>query len=224
MRHLIKSFIFTMLMATGCGQNQGQNEQLSDAKIVIGDNQLQYYVADDQFSQSIGHMALGCTATHIGQGYVITAGHCVSSSTCSSSSYNVRWGFTFDNRAGNSVSRCESVVARRYDGQLDYAILKYSNPPAAFIPVNRVNRPTSGDRITILSHPSSQPLSWSGWCNHLGNSGASKFLYECDTMPGSSGAAILNANLEVIGIHNFGARGIQKNGGTYLQDIPFFSL
>ena len=51
----------------------GSGEELSETNIIIGENTLSYYSANDQYSQAIGKMARGCTATHIGNGYVLTA-------------------------------------------------------------------------------------------------------------------------------------------------------
>jgi V8-like Glu-specific endopeptidase len=218
----------TLLAALGltalvgaCGQESAKSPATSSPKVIIGENDLQYYTADDELSRSIGKMALGCTVTHIGEGYAITAGHCLNSSySCSGSSYDVTWGYTDNNRQGNLTSSCEEVVSREFNSTNDYAILRYSPAPSASLPLNTADRPGSGDRLTILSHPNGVPLAWSGWCQHDGNYGGNKFAYQCDTMGGSSGAAVLNEDLEIVGVHNLGSSGYQINAGTYVADIP----
>jgi len=179
-------------------------------------------VEDDRITNSIGRIALGCTATHIGNGYVLTAGHCVKDSFCSSSSYNITWAYTETNRQGKLVSSCQEVIAKENNNLRDYAVLRYSPAPSSSLPINASNRPRLGDRLTIFSHPNGVPLSWSGYCNHKGNFSSQKFSYDCDTKGGSSGAAVLNAKMEIIGVHNLGSGYQQVNAGTYLADIPVF--
>ena len=200
----------------------GSGEELSETNIIIGENTLSYYSANDQYSQAIGKMARGCTATHIGNGYVLTAGHCVESFNCRSSDYNVTWNYRDNNRSGDFTSSCTEVVAKELNNLRDFAILKYDETPQASFPLNTTSRPKQGDKLTILSHPEGVPLAWSGWCQHEGDFGEMKFSYKCDTKGGSSGAVVLNENLEVVGIHNLGSQYYNKNAGTYLMDIPSF--
>ena len=58
-------------------------------------------------------MALGCTATHIGDGIVLTAGHCVETYNCSASKYNVTWNYRQNNQRGDFTSRCVEVLATK---------------------------------------------------------------------------------------------------------------
>ncbi|MFW7378720.1 MAG: trypsin-like serine peptidase [Oligoflexus sp.] len=215
-QYTLLSVLGLSTLLAACGDHPSD---VSQPNIIIGDNDLQYYTKDDQISNAIGRIALGCTATHIGNGFVLTAGHCVSDNVCSSSSYNITWGYTENNRKGKLVSRCQEVVARENNNLRDYAILRYSPVPASSLPINMKNRPRRGDRLTIFSHPNGIPLAWSGYCAHDGNFSGQKFSYTCDTMGGSSGAAILNGNLEIVGIHNLGSSYQQVNAGTYLMDI-----
>ena len=160
-----KSLLLAALAATAITAC-GTKEELSEEKIIIGENNLSYYTSDDKFSRSIGKIASGCTATHIGNNYVLTAGHCVRSSSCSSSSFNITWNYRNDNRSGDFTSRCVEVVAQEFNNSRDYAILRYDNAPEESLPLNLSSRPSSGDQLTILSHPSGVPLAWSGWCSH----------------------------------------------------------
>lgn len=218
----MKKVIFSLILLTTFAQlgcREQSEEENTDLKIIIGANDLRYYVADDRISNAIGRVALGCTATHIGNGIVLTAGHCVKSSNCTSSAYNIRWGYTQNNRSGKLVSKCSQVLAHENNSLRDYAILRYSPAPSASLPINRSNRPKAGQRLTIFSHPNGIPLAWSGYCKHEGNYYGQRFSYKCDTMGGSSGAAVLNENFEIVGIHNLGSSSLQLNAGTYLADI-----
>ena len=213
---LLKLLSIISLLSVSCGQKPN----LSTTKIVIGSNDLQYYESDDNLSQAIGKVALGCTATHIGNNIVLTAGHCVKSTNCRADKYNVTWNYRRDNRSGDFTSRCLEVIRTENNGNRDYAILRYDSAPDAYIDVNKSQKPRKGDALTILSHPQGQPLSWSGWCKHSGAYEGNKFSYNCDTKGGSSGAVVLNEDLEIVGIHNLGNSSYQINAGTYIQSVP----
>lgn len=207
-------------LLTACG---APSDQDSETKVVIGSNDLTYYNARDRISGAIGIMArIGCTATHIGEGYVVTAGHCVTHSTCSSL-FDVTWGYTEANRKGQGVSKCTKVLAREFNDERDYAIIKVENPPKYSFPLNLQDRPQKGDELTIYSHPMSRPLSWSGWCKNKGDFDGKRFAYTCDTEGGSSGAVVLNKKMQVVGVHNVGAASSGVNAGTYAKDILAFS-
>ena len=100
-------------------------------------------------------------------------------------------------------------------------------------------RAVIGDTVTIFSHPDELPLQWSKLCGieRLSHPGLpiGSIQHRCDTNPGSSGAAIINAlSLKVVGIHDGGfgadpfgdvedptspvATGI--NYGTFILDSP----
>ena len=215
----MKKFLLAFGIATFLNACGGEIET-SEEKIIIGSNDLEYYTDDNKISRSIGKMALGCTVTHVGEGIVITAGHCIKSTNCSSSSYNVTWGYTNDNRSGNSTSKCVEVLAHEFSNSRDYALLKYDNTPEEFLPLNGKDRPQYGDKVTIFSHPEGVPLAWSGWCSHEGEHSGKRFEYRCSTKGGSSGAAVLNEDLEIVGVHNQGSAFYGVNAGTYVIDIP----
>ena len=134
------------------------------------------------------------------------------------------WNPRSNNKFGDFRSSCVEVVAREFDyGLRDYALLRYEKTPEAYLELNSEDRPKIGDKLTIFSHPKRAPLSWSGWCKHEGeHSAGDRFEYTCDTKAGSSGAAILNENYEVVGVHNQGMSYYQVNAGTYVADIPTF--
>lgn len=206
-----------LLMACGA-----PSEQDAETKVVIGENDLTYYNTRDGISGAVGIMSrIGCTATHIGDGYVVTAGHCVTHTTCSSL-FDVTWGYTNANRKGTGRSKCSKIIAREFNDERDYALFKVDSPPKFSLPLNLSDRPAKGDALTIYSHPSSRPLSWSGWCKSTGAFDGKRFAYTCDTEGGSSGAVVLNKKLQVVGIHNVGAASSGVNAGTYAKDIAAF--
>ena len=206
------------IISVGCGLTPTEN---SSEKIIINESDLSYYTEDNQISRSIGKMRKGCTVTHIGQNLAITAGHCVRYGHCEGSNYDVAWNYRANTKE-TYTSQCKRIVIWEFSDDMDYAVLEYSNAPSDSLNPNASSRPRYSDYLTIFSHPEGQPLMWSNWCQHDGDDMGKRFSYQCDTKGGSSGAAVLNENLEIVGIHNQGNYGKRVNSGTYLIDIKAF--
>ena len=66
LRHTLLPIMAVSFLAVGCGAPSEQEASNLDI-IVGGESSLAYYNADDRVSRSIGRMARGCTATHIGK-------------------------------------------------------------------------------------------------------------------------------------------------------------
>jgi V8-like Glu-specific endopeptidase len=186
---------------------------------------------------AIGRMSpMKCTVSHVGDGIVITAGHCFGKTprsrqtnipcvTQSGNEATIEWGVRGDEFAqGYMVSRCTKILAIEYhDQQTDYAIIQVSPAPNAAVPLS-LARPPQGRALTIFSHPHGRPLEWSQLCERGAESTPSVFRHTCDTEPGSSGAAVFDdANLRVIGLHN-GGLSEQFNYATYLADTPLADI
>lgn len=177
------------------------------------------------YVDAIGWTNYGCTVTHIGQGYALTAGHCFEADqelkrNKSCRFANIRWGFR-QNQNSNHQSQCESIIVMQKSRTADFAILKISNPPKAFIPIDPEEKIQFGDELTVFSHPNGQPLMWSQYCLLESPFSSAvpieKMSYFCDTEGGSSGSVMISTRtLQVVGIHNGGFTDI--NYGTYLQE------
>lgn len=234
------------LILVSCGEGSEPKGSSSKLKKIFGSNDLvvvpesgEGTPARAEFLNAIGKMKLGCTVTHIGNGYAITAGHCLASASffgpgyyrriedesCNSQSgssikdYAVVWG----NRDGytSHVSSCQKVLVAQFTDELDYAILKFNNPPSSSLGLHVETYKKVGDRITIFSHPRGRELEWSGWCkvtDYIGDY-QTQFTYFCDTEPGSSGAAVVDENGKITGIHN-GGKPNEYNYATFTYDIP----
>lgn len=182
-------------------------------------------------AESVGFMSVGCTGTHIGQGYVVSAGHCFESKERPSynkgcSDLTVTWG-DIRGRTMMRQSRCIEVLVSQASDSKDYVLFKVNNPPNSFIPLKPFGRSLASSKVTIFSHPFGSPLMWSGICQikQVFSSGVNMNLihHSCDTNPGSSGAAIIDAeNIEIIGLHNGGWADSNSgiNYGTYIDDTP----
>jgi V8-like Glu-specific endopeptidase len=176
---------------------------------------------------AFGTISVGCTATHIGNGIVLTAGHCFDAPQngardLACSNITVKWGVRRD-KAAYMTSTCQRILEERLNGSIDYAIFRVSPVPPVKVDVDLSARPPTGRRLTIFGHPQLRPLEWSGTCTlqpgSTGGFGSSQFSHQCDTEPGSSGSTVLDdTTLRVIGIHDGGSP--SWNYASYLFDTP----
>lgn len=167
-----------------------------------------------------------CTATHIGNGYVLTAGHCfwagpVVSKNLPCIGTTISWGVR-KNLSPYLISVCERIVFAQHNITNDFAILKVSPIPETAINLELQRKAQAHDEITIFSHPDGQSLHWSKTCviEPMTIFPSETMPYRCDTSLGSSGAAIIDTTTnKVVGIHNGGALtepGVGMNYGTFL--------
>lgn len=177
---------------------------------------------------AFGLLSMSCTATHIGNGYVLTAGHCfwVGSEVARDlpcGDITVEWGF----RQGLPAylkSTCERVLFAQRSTMNDFAILKVFPVPDVFIEVELSRKATATDSLTVFSHPQELPLRWSGMCTVEGILdpllSATTLQHKCDTNPGSSGATLLDTTSNrIVGIHNGGRSSAQSTGMNYATFI-----
>ncbi len=207
------------------------------AERIIGKNdllQVPSSLSHDPRIQAIGKLQIGCTATHIGNGIAISAGHCFARGnfdgkrehlTCSDIKHTIRWGVTYGSE-GYLSSHCTEVIALELNSERDYAIFRVSPVPATAMPVN-LEPFKLNDDISIFSHPRMRPLEWSQWCKVEGfveRSLGNQFFYSCDTEGGSSGASVLDKDYRVIGIHNYYNGILGRNGATRLAATPLAEI
>lgn len=204
--------------------------------VAVDDNAGNIPLRYKNLVDAVGIISMGCTATHIGNGFVITAGHCfwaseepVENQPCHGET--VSWGVRGQKQA-YLVSNCENIVIAQKSDTGDFAIFKVSPIPQAAIIPDLHRRAVIGDILTLFSHPDGLPLQWSNLCqveragqdSEVPELPPSVMRHQCDTNPGSSGAAILNEfSLKVVGIHNGGYVDEKDQGmnyGTYILDSP----
>lgn len=181
-----------------------------------------------KFIDAFGKISPGCTATHIGNGIVLTAGHCFSAPSFEATNLacdetEIQWGIRGSTEP-YLTSKCIRILSMTDNKESDYAILKVDPAPETFIEVDLSSRPEIDTDITIFGHPMQRPLEWSGYCKvrpntHSPHAGEKEFCHQCDTEPGNSGSTILAVNsLKVVGIHNGGIS--PWNYATYIIDTP----
>lgn len=202
---------------------------------IIGSNELTPVLQDGAnipakyrpLVDAFGKISMGCTATHIGKGLVITAGHCfeapekrVNNQPCDK--VTVDWGFRKD-KAAYLKSKCVVILAAELNDDRDYAIFKVDNIPPVALEVDLTARPKTGTPVTIFGHPQLRPLEWSQTCTlengSNGGWGSDAFSHQCDTEPGNSGSTVLDdSSLKIIGIHDGGR--VPWNYATYIVNTP----
>jgi V8-like Glu-specific endopeptidase len=170
-----------------------------------------------------------CTATHVGNGIVISAGHCFDGTTtrqnnisCASGTkcmgHVVQFGYTTGGTASTSKLTRILALQNTSTNKVDYSIFEVSPVPPDFVPVDWSAKAPSGAALSIFSHPQARTLEWSTTCT-LQSPSSTQFSYQCDTEPGSSGATVLNDTaLKVTGIHWGG--GGNANSATFILSTP----
>lgn len=221
------------------GYDNFEEIEMLNESIIIGQNDLISVNADgsnvparyrsllDGVGRGVYNGAL-CTATHVGGGIVVSAGHCfgatatrVDRTPCTGAYVE----FGFRNGKTSSRSDCVEMLSKRTGSGYDYAIYRVSPIPPVAIPPQVGANPPTGQPLTIFSHPGGRPLEWSQTCNVMSTS-STEFRYQCDTQGGSSGAAVLRDDtLQVVGLH-WGGGGdsniANKLGSTPLAE--FFNV
>lgn len=164
-----------------------------------------------------------CTATHIGNGLVLSAGHCFDAGTeredwtsCDGQTT------TFSFRVGNiaPITYCKQIITKQKGNGYDYALYRINRTPSAAIPVHRGPSPALNTKLTMFGHPGGRPLEWSNTCDLLFK-GSPTWHHDCDSEGGSSGSAmLLDDSLEVVGIHWGGS--VTYNVANALQNSPIY--
>ncbi len=177
--------------------------------------------------KAFGMMNMGCTATHIGDGLALSAGHCFQATekrrnNIPCGNVTIAWGVMKDAPA-YLTTKCVTVLAMEKNKLRDYAIFTLSNFPSAAVDVDLSSRPREQTAITIFGFPQKRPLEWSQTCvvapGSEGGYGADMFSHQCDTEPGNSGSTVIDDDsLKVVGIHDGGL--VPWNYATYLINTP----
>lgn len=224
-----------------CFSQCGFSNNTSNPSRIIGENDLLVVLANgenipDNFKSvinAIGFLESGCTVTHIGNGIAITAGHCIpldverGENAKPWNNMKIRWSL----RTGvekTPESNSIRVFAAESNDNSDFAILIVNTPPDAHANVNmKPEKIAINSPITIFSHPWGRPLEWSQMCTAQAPvkqfANTQRVAYQCDTDPGSSGAAVLDVNsAKVLAVHSGGT--VDWNNGTPVNTEPMATL
>lgn len=176
--------------------------------------------------QAVGLLNNGCTATHVGNRRVLTAGHCFSDAPASCEQARVYWGFLKD-QDPVLTSRCVRVLGRAVDWDKDVAVFEVDQAPQHAVQLELHHRPAPGTELTMFGHPKGEPLTWGGFCRLDVNERRAPLrhvmFYRCDSQYGSSGSLLIEVeSLRAVGIHRGAA--LPWRYGTYLVDTGLPTL
>lgn len=167
---------------------------------------------DERFYSQIN--AAGCSATLIDDDLVLTAGHCVQST---SACQRQRWVFRFFMESETELASiveedvfgCSQLVVQELSdsrsGRLDYAILQLDRPATPRFepaPVARNVRMSQGESVTIIGFGSGLPakIDDGGKVTEARTSTLDYFEATTDSFGGNSGSGVFNTRGEVVGI------------------------
>lgn len=158
--------------------------------------------------------AANCSGSLVGEDLIATAGHCISPTDCSSNRYSFVFGFRMldEKNAALQVSSedvytCKEIVAREYNSQKDYALVRLDRVVTNHRPLTLQKEPVQkGDQIFVIGHPSGLPTKIADSAQVRAKN-AAYFVTNLDTYGGNSGSAVFNAATnEVVGILVRGAQ------------------
>ena len=183
-------------------------ENTSQPSAIIGNGEfLPYNEAQNnigvKIQENIGAVGIldsECTVFHVGDGLVLTAGHCFAEGVKSGDpciTNRIQW-------QDGLKSQCVQVLEHAYTENKDYAVIEVDPVPESVFQV-AVER-SYGD-FAVIGYPKDQGLTVSLDCgeNQIRDSigDPNKIFHDCDSLPGNSGSPIFSTtDWKVIGVHN----------------------
>lgn len=200
MRHFLPAGALMVFSIFSCRESSST----SQLQAILGEDSLKAIGPDSPFRnlplQAIGRMQGGCTAFHLGQGLVATAGHCLPAPTAEVADMPCN-AATISWHEGVESSRCLRYLAYRFDSEADYALIEVYPAPAAQLELSETAW-AQPDEAVVLGFPIDRELSASALC-HVGQGDAALFTHDCDTLPGNSGSPVIDPSSgRVLGVHN----------------------
>ncbi len=177
---------------------------------------------DERLNLSIARFGK-CTATHVGRGYFLTAGHCVRASrgfegrSTSPCPYPLKWG---EDQGGP----CR-VELYRFDDEQDFALLRLVDPALAedfpHAPIDYQFRwEKQRQRPLTVAGYSKGTAQVDKTCSGRVATGM-LVKHDCTTEPGDSGSALIDQSTQhVIGVHGGALKG-GENYGSPVELIPW---
>jgi V8-like Glu-specific endopeptidase len=149
-----------------------------------------------------------CTGTLIGKDLFLTASHCVSSKTVG---HFVAFGY--ERKAGSTALGTQEFYkitqlveeGAKKSPAIDYAIVRLERDAGSKYGVTkmRAEDPKKDATLAIIQHPSGEPKQIEAG-KHQGLSGNYLRYADIDTLPGSSGSGVLDADGLLVGVHTNG--------------------
>lgn len=162
--------------------------------------------SDARFAKQI--TAANCSGFLVGDQYLVTAGHCITSlEDCGRYS----WVFNFSNKieekkehivGKNDVYTCTEIVSRKLDRatQDDYAFVKLDRKVEGRSPLKFRTSGKVADKtgIVVIGHPSGLPSKISDGAIVRSNANKVFFQANLDTFGGNSGSAVFDSKTGIV--------------------------
>lgn len=183
------------------------------------------FCTSEPFSDQLG--GPWCSGFLVGPDLVVTAGHCIRESRCSSVSFI--FGYAKFSESHNpaqvlssDVYNCEEVVGReqRFNGG-DWAVVRLDRPVVGHDPLRlrRTGTPAVQTDLTVIGHPVGLPTKVAGNAQ-IRSVEEEYFVANLDTYGGNSGSAVFNTVTgEVEGILVRGENDFINRGGCRVSNI-----
>lgn len=161
--------------------------------------------ADERFR---GQLAAGfCTAFLVGDDILVTAGHCVSSSSCGSTAFV--FGFRKTDSviaaptlySADDVYFCSGIIDRRLAGDRDHCVLQLDRPVLGRtpLPIRRTGSVADGDPLSVIGHGIILPVKEAGGAIVQNANGAVPYFQSnLDTYGGNSGSPVFSLTTYVV--------------------------
>lgn len=163
----------------------------------------------EKFSDQM--IAPNCTGFLVGPDIMVTAGHCyLMKSTAEERCQNSVWVFDYSQKSRYSnptkgiplqnIYACEKVLAAKYDGVNDFAIIKLSRRVTGRKPlrVRTTGKISSSTSVMVIGHPSGLPMKIADQGKVTYNSVKETFSTTLDTFHGNSGSPVFDARTGIV--------------------------
>ncbi len=193
---------------TLCGTRDLQHVNSYDGRLGVSQTYVKKYkgAVGAMSSKNTPTGGKYCSGTLIGNDLFLTASHCVSSSTVG---HYVVLGY--ERKAGSTsvgpqeFFKIKAVVEEGAKKGIDYAIVRLERSAGGTYGVTKMRPqdPKNSATLAIIQHPSGEPKQIEAG-KLQGLSGNYLRYADIDTLPGSSGSGVLDAEGYLVGVHTNG--------------------
>ncbi len=161
-----------------------------------------------------GDIVSSCSVTLIDTDIVLTAGHCFEATGTDAHTASVI--FDYDTQCGGArpagyagrFVKVDKQLAWRFDGGLDYCVMRLKSPPGLTPITPRTDIPAVGEQVFGVHHPNGAVKKLStphpGFATVL-SSGASAIGVDLDVSGGSSGSGLFDTSGRITGVLSVGS-------------------